>query len=191
MTASTRGGLDQKRDNRDARHDDKRRPHVSTGSTTPGRDGDLRLLSQQLGSDLVAQAAHDFAIRPDEHNSHLAAEIGKVSMLGYKSPSHPDSFGSGGGECSFQPCIVDVAALGLTTVSGQQRGRRPDIPPRRPHGRTWRCRSGSVKSAIVRSDVPRSRLNSRRRMDEAHGGFAPIDNGYTLKFMLHKRSARS
>ena len=46
-------------------------------------------------------------------------------------------------------------------------------------------RSGSVKSAIVRSDVPCSWLNSRDGVNEAHGGFAAIDDRYALKFALH------
>ena len=47
-------------------------------------------------------------------------------------------------------------------------------------------RSGSVNSAMVRNDCAVLLIELAGRVDEAHGGFAAIDDRHPLKFVLHR-----
>ena len=119
----------------------------------PGRYRYLRLLGQSFRGDLVAQPPHHIAIRADEHDAQLAAKIGKCGVLGDKAPSHPDRLRARSRQRLFQPAIVDVTALEL--LGGwieDLRGPRDTASSASRTNMPWR--SGSVKSAMVRNDVP-------------------------------------
>ena len=153
-------------------------------AATPRRNRYLGLLGQKFGADLVAQAAHDVAIRTDEHDAQLAAQVGELRVLGDKTPTYPDRFGARFGQHLFQQVVIDVAALGLTggrvfDESCAERHRFVGFADehRVTVGLGIEC-DGAQRCAVLLIELA-------RRVDETHCGFTAIHDGHTLKFVLH------
>ena len=110
-------------------------------------------------------------------------------MLGDKTPSHPDRLGARFGQHLFQQVVIDVAALGLTrgrvlAQSGAQRQRFVRFADE--HRVTVGLGiegDGTQRCAVLLIELA-------RRVYETHRGFTAVDDGHTLKFVLHKFSDR-
>ena len=184
MTAAAGGGLDQEGKAQTL----GMRAGIGDGldrPTAPGSDGNLGLLRETFRSDLVAQAAHHIAARPDENDSHLAAKIGECRMFRHKAPAHPNRICTRGRERLFQPAVVEVAALGPMSIGVDELGgteRNGLVCFADEHGMTvglGEKSDGAQRHAVLLTELA-------RRMDESHRGFAAIDNRNSLEFIWHK-----
>ncbi len=139
----------------------------------PRRDGHADLLGDQLGADLVAQLAHGVAGGADEGDAEGFDEVGEGRVLGDEAPPDPHGVGLGLLQHAGQELVVQVGALG----GGADRVGLVGLPGE--HGRALavgeqRDRRGLWPARVLRVQVP-------HRVDEPHGGLAPVDDGDPLE----------
>jgi hypothetical protein len=162
-------------------------PGITQGlhwSAAPVSHRYVGLFGEPLRRYLVAQAPHDVAVRADEDDPHVAAEIGKFGVLGYEAPPHPNRFGTGLPQGTLEVSVVDIATLEMMGV-GISDLRRTEryafVSLTNEHRVPVRIgveRDGPQTSAVLQIEFPRS-------MDKTHGGFATINDDNSFKFPLH------
>src|ERR1035437_181922 len=158
------------------------------GSGTPARDRDLCFLGQLLGGDFVAQAPHDIATRPDEYDSEIATEIGKLRVLGHESPADPGTFSARRTQGALKAAIIDIAAPEMVgNWVDDMRGTDAHRFIRFTDKHTVPIRFGekcnrSQARAIFVIEFPDG-------VNEAHCRFAAIHNRNPFKFAIHKPPA--
>src|SRR5262249_48290765 len=81
-------------------------------TAAPGRDRHPDLLRDPLGRDLVAEAAHGVAGRPDEGDAELGAEVCERGVLGDEAPADPGRVGARAAQRIAEPLEVEVGAGG-------------------------------------------------------------------------------
>src|SRR5579864_7774251 len=157
------------------------------GTMAPRSYWDLGLLGQSLGSDLVAHAPHYIAARTNEHDTQLLAKVSECGVLGYKAPAYPYRFRTRLLESALDPAIVDVTALRLLRERIDNLcGTKTHCFVCLTHEHATPIRLGEERDGAQRCAV--FLIEIADRVDETHGGFAAIHNGYALKFMFHKSS---
>ena len=109
--AATRGGLDHQRV-ADRRGLGARLLQRVDRAATPRRDRDVGLLGEQLGPDLVAEAAHHLGARPDEHDPQPFAQFGELRPLGDEAPPDPRRIRGAGQQRPLEGSEVEVRATG-------------------------------------------------------------------------------
>ena len=78
------------------------------GAAAPRGDGYADLLGDQLGADLVAQAAHRLGAGADEGDAVLVAQVDEVGVLGHEAPAGPHGVRAGGEQGPLEGGQVDV-----------------------------------------------------------------------------------
>jgi hypothetical protein len=158
-------------------------------TSAPGHDRDVRLLRKPLGGDLVADAAHGIAIWADEHNAHVAAEVGEGGMLGHEAPSHPYGFRARHAQSPRQVYIIHVAAVQLLGLrikhmrGAEVHGLVSFANEHRIAVRVSEHRDGTQGYSVLLSELA-------SRMNESHCGLTPVDDRHAFEFVVHIISVR-
>src|SRR5690349_7176825 len=154
-------------------------------AATPRHHWNTRSFRELFGSNLVSQAPHDITARADEYNLQLTAEIRKMRMFSYESPSHPDCVGAHRCQRVLQALIIQLCASQMMRHSVFELCG-PD------QNRLIRLTHKAGKTVGFR--VERNRANRRaifvvefaHSMYEAHRSIATIHNRDALKISLHR-----
>ena len=115
------------------------------------------------------------------------AKVCEIGMFRDKAPPHPNRFRTSCGQGAFESPIIDITALWgigiwINTLGGTKRECLVRFADK--HGVAIRIREQrdrAQRCAVFLVELSRS-------VNEAHGGFAAIDDCDTLKFALHKGS---
>ena len=148
---------------------------------TPRRDRHVGLLGQQLGPDLVAEAAHHLGARADEHDARAARTARRTRAARRRSPTRPTP------RRRAPPAAPARARRGRGTGCRRRAaGRRRCTPPRRPRARTspaarlaCTARSCGCRPVLV--------AELAHGVDEPHRRLAPIDDRDAAEREVHCR----
>src|SRR5437868_277250 len=186
VSATTCGGFDEQGISQ-ASSMPKGLVHGLHRTATPGSNGNIGLLSQEFGSDLVAYAAHDVAVGTDKHDAHLAAEICESGLFCDKSPTYPHSLGPCCRKRPLQTPVVHVTAFALLRVGVEYSSSSQADPFIRLSDKhrvalaVGEQGNGPQRYALLLIELA-------GRMDEAHSSLAAVHNSDTLKFVVHRPS---
>jgi predicted GNAT family acetyltransferase len=136
-------------------------------SAAPGGHGDVDLLRQQLGADLVAQPAHRRGARADEGDAEAVAQVDERGVLGDEAPADPHRVGPALGEGLLEHGQVEVGPV----RGGADGVRLVGLP--HEHGVPL-----GVGVERDRAQVLAGRLQVPDGVDQPHGRLAPVDDRY-------------
>ena len=150
----------------------------------PRHDRHAGSLGHPLGGDLVAEPAHGLGGRADEHDTLAFQHLHELGLLGDEAPARPHRLRARRPEGALQARKVEVAALAVAVprvdVEGGAEvvrlvGLAHEHGPSVGFGEEG---DGAQCGAALVVDLP-------RRVDEAHGRLAPIDDGDASEVRLH------
>ena len=178
-TAGSR--LDEQREAECARLRDRLRRGLH-GAAAPWHDRHAGPLGELLGGDLVAEEAHHRGTWADEDHTQPRAQLGERGLLGDETPADPGRVGPRGAQRPLEPLEVDVgrvSALGAVA----QRGSEVVHLVRLASEHRAAVGVGDERDRAKRGAVLAVQL--AHGVDEAHGGFAAVDDGDALEVALH------
>ncbi len=151
------------------------------GSATPRRDGYAGPLGEQLGTDLVAEAAHHIGIRTDEDDAEVDAELGELGPFGNEPPTHPCRIGTRRDQRSPQRLEVEVriAGVGCSSLVDADRLVCLTHEHRCSLGSRVQC-DGADVDLVLMAELPHG-------IDEPHRCFAPVDDRDAAEPLVHCR----
>ena len=153
----------------------------------PWRHRYLRALGHSLRGDLVAEPAHGVAIRTDEHDPELVAQVGELGMLRHEAPAHPRRLGAAVAQRALERPVVEVLALALA-VARVHEGGGPEA--HRLLGLADE-HAAPVGLGVERDGVqsePMLLVELAHGVHEPHRGLAAVDDGNALEGQFHRCS---
>jgi hypothetical protein len=81
---------------------------VDDRPAAPRHDGDIHLLREPFGRNLLAEHAHAGAVWPGEDNALLLAPLRERRLLGEEAPADPGHVGLGHAQRGDDPLLVEI-----------------------------------------------------------------------------------